>query len=124
MKGIKDIENRSITVLPPKGVCVVTFSKSYTLPEHLSIVEEIEDVKVVKGMPKYEDLKKLCGKAVGVVDYDVLETSNSPWYFEGNIPWKVSRPRWFKKPFDVAGFVGMWKMKPVDARKAIAQLQK
>lgn len=122
MEGIKDIENRSITVLPPSGVCVVTFSKTYSLEEHLDIVEGIESDEIFRKVPDYEELKKLCGKAVGVVNYDVLEDSDSPWYYEGNVPWKVSRPRWFKKPFDVTGFVGMWKMKPADAKKAARQL--
>ena len=123
MKGIKDVENRSVTVLPPKGVCVVSFSKSYTEDEHFDIIESIEDDAVFRKIPEFLELKKLCGKAVGVVNYDVQEESDSPWYCDGCIPWKLSRPRWFKRPFAVTGFVGMWRMKAADARKAIPQIR-
>ena len=36
--------------------------------------------------------------------------------------WVMSNPRWIDKPFAVKGFIGMWTMKPADAKKVMAQL--
>ena len=39
MKGIKDVENRWNGVQPPKGVCAVSFSKTYGRAEHEELLE-------------------------------------------------------------------------------------
>ena len=70
MKGIKDVENRWNGVQPPKGVCAVSFSKTYGRAEHEELLEYV-DRKNRKLIPPFEELKKLCGKVVGIVGYEV-----------------------------------------------------
>lgn len=123
MKGIKDVENRTASVLPRQGTCVVSFSKNFSRSEYEGSVEAAREDSGYKGkLPTYEELLPMCGKAVGIVKYDVQEASDSPWYYEGNRAWLVSKPKWFKKPFAVTGFIGMWKMKPGDIKKVKTQI--
>ena len=128
MKGVKDVENRWTGVVPAKGTCAVTFSKIFSRSEYENHLEAIREERLLKAVdikeiPSYEALKALCGKVVGVVDYDVRESSKSKWYYEGNRAWLMSNPRWISKPFQVAGFIGMWKLKPADGKEVESQLK-
>ena len=121
MKGIKDVENRWNGVQPPKGVCAVSFSKTYGRAEHEELLEYV-DRKNRKLIPPFEELKKLCGKVVGIVGYEVRTSYKSKWWNGEDFAWVMSNPRWIDKPFAVKGFIGMWTMKPADAKKVMAQL--
>ena len=79
MKGIKDVENRWNGVQPPKGVCAVSFSKTYGRAEHEELLEYV-DRKNRKLIPPFEELKKLCGKVVGIVGYEVRTSYKSKWW--------------------------------------------
>ena len=121
MKGIKDVENRWNGVQPAKGVCAVSFSKTYSRAEHEELLEYV-DRKNRKLIPPFEDLKKLCGKVVGIVGYEVRTSYKSKWWNGEDFAWVLSNPRWIGKPFTVKGFIGMWTMKSADAKKVLAQL--
>ncbi|MGN0888777.1 MAG: DEAD/DEAH box helicase family protein [Kiritimatiellia bacterium] len=127
MHGVKDVENRSKGVNPPKGTCAVSYSKGYTPDEYEGDIAYLRDeigldARKIKSLPSYEELKPFCGKVVGVVDYEVAEGSSSRWYYPGCKAWKMSRPRQIAKPFPVRGFVNMWNLEPADAKKILAQL--
>lgn len=127
MEGVKDVENRWNGVVPAKGTCAVSFSKTYSRAEyedHLACIREEGLLKAadIRKLPTYEELKPFCGKVVGVVDYDVRDSSKSKWYYEGNRAWLMSNPRRIAKPFPISGFIGMWNVKPIDAKKIAAQL--
>ena len=128
MNGVKDVENRSKGVNPPKGTCAVSYSKGYTPDEYEGDIEYLRDeiglgARKIKSLPSYEELKQFCGKVVGVVDYEVAEESSSRWYHPGCKAWKMFRPRQIAKPFPVRGFVNMWNLEPADAKKILAQLR-
>ena len=121
MNGIKDVENRRIGVQPPAGVCGVTFSKAYSRAEHEELLKCV-DCKDRKLIPPFDELKKLCGKVVGIVEYEVRATCKSKWWNGKDCAWVMSNPRWIAKPFTVKGFLGMWKMVPADAKKVVSGL--
>ena len=127
MNGIKDVENRSKGVNPPKGTCAVSYSKGYTPDEYTGDIAYLRDeiglgAQKIKSLPSYEELKPFCGKVVGVVDYEVAEKTSSRWYYPGCKAWKMSNPRQIANPFPITGFVNMWNLKPADAKKIQAQL--
>lgn len=128
MEGIKDVENRWTGVVPAKGICAVTFSKTFSRSEYENHIAAIREERLlraadIKKIPSYEELKLFCGKVVGVVDYDVRESSKSKWYYEGNRAWLMFNPRRIAKPFSVTGFIGMWKLKPADGKEVESQLK-
>ena len=127
LQGIKDVENRSKGVKPPKGTCAVTFSKVYTMAEYESDLDYLENdiglsARQMKKLPKYDELTPFCGKVAEVVRYEVANDSPSQWYHDGRIVWKMTNPRWIPQPFPIRGFVNMWNLTPADAKKIKAQL--
>ena len=92
---------------------------------HIAAIREERLLRAadIKKIPSYEELKLFCGKVVGVVDYDVRESSKSKWYYEGNRAWLMFNPRRIAKPFSVTGFIGMWKLKPTDGKEVESQLK-
>ena len=121
MKGVKDIENRRYGPVVPKGTCAVTFSKANSRALYDACLEALYEDEVVL-VPPYEELKQYAGKVVGVVDYEVLGATNSHWWDRESTPILLKRPKWLRNPFPVTGALGIWKMKPADAHRLIAEL--
>ena len=126
LEGIKDVENRWIAPKVRKGIMAVTFSKIYARAKYLDDLEWARDFagkKVAARIPAYEAFSEMRGKCVGVVDYEIKESTDSIWWeVEEWKPWCVSNPRWLQKPLAVCGQIGCWTMKPDDAKKVLTQL--
>ncbi len=115
--GVKDCENRNIAPKPGKGTAAIHVSKTFTHREYDEVMSNFPPHKREQ-MP-YETLASICGKIIGIVDYSVEETTESPWWDRSGKPIMLSNPRWVKVPFiPCKGALQFWTL-PEDIEKQV-----
>ena len=97
MQGYKDCENRKSATIPRKGTAAVHVSASYTKAEYEEAMSAYGPD--VRAKLTYEMLCELCGKIIGLVDYEVRDTTESQWWYKIGKPIMLSNPRWLSEPF-------------------------
>ena len=109
MQGYKDCENRNIAPVPRKGTAAVHVSTSYTKTEYDEAVS-LFGRKAMEKLP-FEMLRELCGRIVGLVDYEVAEATDSQWWDRSGKPIMLSNPRWLSEPFvPCKGALQFWRV--------------
>ncbi len=117
MNGFKDCENRNIAPVPHSGTAAVHVSKTFTRAEYDAVMAHVPPHKREQ-MP-YEALAAICGKIIGVVDYRVEETTDSPWWDRSGKPIMLSNPRWVREPFvPCRGALQFWTV-PADVEREV-----
>ena len=97
MQGYKDCENRNVAPVPPKGTAAVHVSSAYAKAEHEAVIANYPPD--IRGKLPYELLRGLCGKIIGLVDYEVVDKTGSQWWDGTGRPIMLSKPRWLSEPF-------------------------
>ena len=109
MQGYKDCENRNIAPVPHKGTAAVHVSASFTKAEYAELLT-IYGKDTMAQLP-FEKLRELCGKIIGLVDYEVKETTDSKWWERSGKPIMLSNPRWLSEPFvPCKGALQFWRV--------------
>lgn len=116
MQGYKDCENRKSAPNPRKGTAAVHVSASYTKAEYDAAMSAYSPS--VRSKLTYEMLRDLCGKIIGLVDYEVRETTKSEWWYKVGKPIMLSNPRWLSEPFvKCKGALQFWRVPQTVAEK-------
>jgi len=97
MQGYKDVENRNIAPVPAKGTAAVHVSSSFTKAEYDAVMANYPPD--TRAQLPYELLHDLCGKIIGLVDYEVVAKTESQWWDKSGKPIMLSNPRWLSEPF-------------------------
>ena len=117
MLGIKRVENRNVMLVPEKGRCAVSCSKSFCKEEFGRFVQwasvnlAAEDFE---RLPSWGDVKEWPGKIVGACDYAARMQSEpgEPWNEGYPYWWDLSEVVSFDNPIPCRGNVGMWQLPP------------
>lgn len=124
--GIKQWENRSTMLVPAKGQCAMTCSKSSDAREYVNFLawaERVFQPELFASLPRWEQVSCWRGMLVAVCDYEASYTApNSPIWNEGYpVWWHLTNVRLLDEPIPCRGNVGMWRLSEDICKKLITR---